>query len=205
MTQPWRLLDTSPRTAAENMALDEVILTACSQSAVPNTLRFLQFTPPCTLIGYHQSVEQEIRLSYCQEHGIQINRRLTGGGGLFWDENQLGWEVIAQQDDRFPAGVESLYELLCQGTIRGLARLGVEASFVFDNDQALFSQERYGVACINKLLGADIPSCQHCCVCGQRLLITKFLFEGEQGFMFGEVILAIHYVKQCHLRLLTVR
>jgi lipoate-protein ligase A len=135
MTETWRLLDTPPCPAARNMALDEVILTARARGAVPNTLRFLQFSPPCTLVGYHQAVEQEVRLSYCQEHGIEVNRRLTGGGGLFWDESQLGWEIYAGQDDpRFPRDIEALYEWLCQGTVLGLKRLGVQAAFRPRND-----------------------------------------------------------------------
>ncbi len=67
------------------MALDEVVLTARGRNAVPNTLRFLQFFPRCALVGYHQAVEQEIRVSYCREHSIETNRRLTGGGAL-WPE-----------------------------------------------------------------------------------------------------------------------
>jgi lipoate-protein ligase A len=131
----WRLLDTSPRPATENMALDEVVLTARSKGLVPNTLRFLQFSPHCTLVGYHQAVEQEIRLSYCQEHGIEVNRRLTGGGGLYWDESQLGWEIYASQDDpRFPRRAETLYERICQAAIRGLEKLGVRAAFRPKND-----------------------------------------------------------------------
>ena len=117
------------------MALDEVVLTARSRGVVPNTLRFLQFSPACTLVGYHQAVEQEIRLSYCHEHSIETNRRLTGGGGLFWGESELGWEIIASQDNpRFPRRVEALYELVCQGAIRGLEKLGVQAAFRPKND-----------------------------------------------------------------------
>lgn len=135
MAPTWRLLDTGPRPAAENMALDEVVLTARSRDLVPNTLRFLQFSPSCTLVGYHQAVEQEIRIPYCRAHGIEINRRLTGGGGLFWDESQLGWEIIAAQDDlRFPRRAEALYERLCEGAIRALAQLGVHAAFRPKND-----------------------------------------------------------------------
>ncbi len=135
MAPTWRLLDTGPRPAADNMALDEVVLTARSREQVPNTLRFLQFSPPCTLVGYHQAVEQEIRIPYCRAHGIEINRRLTGGGGLFWDESQLGWEIVAAQDDpRFPKRAEALYERLCEGAIRALAQLGVRAAFRPKND-----------------------------------------------------------------------
>jgi lipoate---protein ligase len=132
----WRLLDPGPMTAAENMALDEVLLTARSQGLVPNTIRFLQFKPHAALVGYHQSVEQEIRVDYCREHDIDINRRLTGGGGLYWDENQLGWEVCAQQKDdpRFERRAVELYQSLCDCTIDGLRRLGVQANFRPQND-----------------------------------------------------------------------
>jgi len=135
MADTWRLLDTDPCSAAENMALDEVILKARAAGAAPNTVRFLQFSPRCALVGYHQAVEQEVRVEYCAEHGIEINRRITGGGGLFWDESQLGWELYAAQDDsRFPRRVDDLYEMLCRGTILGLRKLGVHADFRPAND-----------------------------------------------------------------------
>jgi len=117
------------------MAIDEVVLTAHSRGEAPHTLRFLQFQPHCTLVGYHQAVEQEIRIDYCREHGIDINRRLTGGGGLYWDPTALGWEIYAPQGHPgIPVQVEAMYELLCQAAVRGLARLGVEARFRPQND-----------------------------------------------------------------------
>ncbi len=135
MTKVWRLLDTGPRPAAENMALDEAILEARSQNLAPNTLRFLQFSPPCTLVGYHQGVEQEIRLDFCRERGIETNRRITGGGALFCDESQLGWEIYAPVDHPcLPQGIENLYARICQGAIWGLAKLGVRAAFRPKND-----------------------------------------------------------------------
>jgi lipoate-protein ligase A len=135
MAPTWRLLDTGPRPAADNMALDKVVLTARGRGQVPNTLRFLQFSPPCVLVGYHQAVEQEIRIPYCDAHGIEINRRLTGGGGLFWDRSQLGWEIYAAQDDpRFPPRAAALCERLCEGAIRALRKLGVRAAFRPKND-----------------------------------------------------------------------
>lgn len=133
--ETWRLLDTGPRPAAENMALDEVVLVARNRNIVPNTLRFLQFSPPSVLVGYHQAVEQEVRIPFCREHGIEINRRLTGGGGLFCDPTQLGWEIIAAWDEpRFPRDAEKLYEKMCRGAILGLERLGVRAAFRPKND-----------------------------------------------------------------------
>lgn len=131
----WRLLDTGVRSAAENMALDEVILTAKARGWVPNTLRFLQFNPPCVLVGYHQSVEQEVRLSYCRQQGIEVNRRITGGGALYWDETQLGWEIIAEKNHpAMPARIEELYSKLSGAVVSALQELGVEARFRPRND-----------------------------------------------------------------------
>ncbi len=88
--ETWRLLDTGARSAAQNMALDEVLLELKSRERIPHTLRFLQFSHPAVLVGHHQSVEEEVRLDYCRERGIEINRRLTGGGALYWGEKELG-------------------------------------------------------------------------------------------------------------------
>ena len=79
-------------TAAENMALDETLVELKGQGETPDTIRFLQFSPRAVLVGYHQSVDEEIRKQYCQAENIHINRRITGGGAIFFDENQLGWD-----------------------------------------------------------------------------------------------------------------
>ena len=61
--QAWRLLDTGQLSAAENMALDDTLLECSSDGTIPNTIRFLQFEPSAVLVGYHQDIEQEVRLS----------------------------------------------------------------------------------------------------------------------------------------------
>ena len=105
--ETWRLLDTGARSAAENMALDEALLEWKAAGNIPHTLRFLQFSNPTVLVGHHQSVEEEVRLDYCRAQGIQINRRLTGGGALYWGRNELGWEIyISKKDPRIPSGID---------------------------------------------------------------------------------------------------
>ncbi|MGR6836374.1 lipoate--protein ligase family protein [Syntrophomonas erecta] len=135
MGTTWRLLDTGVRSAAENMALDEVILSCHSEGLIPDTLRFLRFSPHCALVGYHQSVELEVEEEYCRQHGIEINRRITGGGNLYWDEGQLGWEIYASKDSPvIPGRIEELYRFICEAAVTGLQRLGVEACYRPKND-----------------------------------------------------------------------
>ncbi|HNX92509.1 MAG TPA: lipoate--protein ligase family protein [Syntrophomonas sp.] len=135
MKTNWRLLDTGSLSAAENMALDKVILNARSAGLVPNTVRYLQFSPHCVLVGYHQSVELEVEEEYCRQHGIEINRRITGGGNLYWDESQLGWELYAPKNTPgIPKRLEDMYRLMCESVVAGLERLGVKAKFRPTND-----------------------------------------------------------------------
>lgn len=133
--QIWRLLDTPPMTAADNMALDETLLELKGEGKTPNTIHFLQFSPRAVLLGYHQAVDEEIRLDYCRENNIQINRRVTGGGSIFFDESQLGWELIC--DRRFFDATfftEKLFRKLCDPVILALDRLGIQATFRPRND-----------------------------------------------------------------------
>jgi lipoate-protein ligase A len=133
--QEWRLLDTPPMTAAENMALDDALLELRGEGRSPDTLRFLQFAPRCVLVGYHQSVAEEVRVDYCRAQAIDINRRTTGGGAIFFDENQLGWEVIcgkARFDVRVPT--PGLFRTLCRPVVDALQTLGVASDFRARND-----------------------------------------------------------------------
>ena len=116
----WRFLDTGSLTAAENMAIDETLLKTKDIFHLPNTIRFLQFVPHAVLLGYHQSLEQEVRVDFCKKMGIDINRRITGGGTIYCDENQLGWEIICDKDF-FDLNIAdtSFFEKLCQPTITG--------------------------------------------------------------------------------------
>ena len=92
MGKIWRVIDTGLRPAAENIALNRALLEARQAGEIPNTLRFLRFRPSA-LLGYHQSAEQELDLDYCRANNITVQRRITGGGAIYFDETQIGWEL----------------------------------------------------------------------------------------------------------------
>jgi len=129
----WGLLDTGIRSAAENIALDSALLEAKANNKIPDTLRFLQFSPLCVLIGYHQSVEQEVRVEFCKENKIDINRRITGGGAIFFDSSSLGWELIASKSS-LGFSLDKITRRVCEAVVNGLNRLGIGASFRPRND-----------------------------------------------------------------------
>jgi lipoate-protein ligase A len=131
----FRLLDLGHLSAAENMALDEVLTRRAGQGLSPPTLRFLQFVPDAALLGYHQVAERELRLDFCRDSGIDINRRLTGGGALLFQSSALGWELIAPQGQGpFSGGFEAALARICEAAARAYSRLGMDARFRPRND-----------------------------------------------------------------------
>lgn len=133
--RPWRLLDTGTLSATENIAIDSALLDLRSDGTGPDTIRFLKFAPDAVLVGYHQTVDQEVRTSFCLDRGIDVNRRITGGGAVYLDASQIGWELIATRA-AFDCGptMAHLTEAVCRAAARGLELLGITASYRPRND-----------------------------------------------------------------------
>lgn len=128
-----RVIDTGIRGARENVAFDQALIEARNAGRIRDTIRFLRFRPSA-LVGLHQILAHEVRLDYCKRAGIEVGRRITGGGGLYLDEGQIGWELVM---DRRRLGTTDLAEIasrICRAAASGLQRLGIPAEFRPRND-----------------------------------------------------------------------
>ncbi len=130
----WRVLYTGQRPHYENIALDRIMLDLRKEGKIPNTIRFLQFKPECVLVGFHQAVEQEVRLEYTTSQSIEVGRRITGGGAIYFDEYQIGFEIVADRRDFGNVTFEELTVKICEAVAMGLNKLGVPAQFRPRND-----------------------------------------------------------------------
>lgn len=131
-----RLLDLGPLPAAQNMALDWVLLKTCGRDRIsPPTLRFMHMARPAVLVGAYQQIATEVRLDYCRAHGIELNRRLTGGGAIYFDCSQVGIELFGRPTDLGLApGFLTGLERLTKPIIEVLRDLGLQAAFRPRND-----------------------------------------------------------------------
>lgn len=129
----WRLIDTGLRRAAENIAINRAMLEARQENLIPNTLRFLRFEP-AALLGFHQSVEQELLTDYCAANDITIQRRITGGGAIYMDHTQIGWELYLDRKTLATADMLEVARRVCEMAAAGIRRLGVDAEFRPRND-----------------------------------------------------------------------
>ncbi len=134
--QEWRLLLTGDMSAFDNMALDEAVLRCVAAGASPSTLRFYGWEPSAVSIGYFQGIEQEVDLDVCREQGVDVIRRLTGGGTVFHEHGSEITYSLAVKDDYpgIPKKVLDSYALLCAGLVAGFRRLGLDAEFKPIND-----------------------------------------------------------------------
>ena len=127
-----RIIDTGIRTGRENVAFDQALIDARNAGKCPETIRFLRFRPSA-LVGLHQMLSHEVRLEYCARHGIEVSRRITGGGGLYMDEGQIGWELVLERR-ALGADLAVAAARICAAAAAGLQRLGVPAEFRPRND-----------------------------------------------------------------------
>jgi len=130
----WRVLPLRMDDAVTSMALDEAVLRLNSEGRSPNTLRFWRWQPSAVSIGYFQSLELEVNLEEARREGVQVVRRITGGGAVFHDTNgELTYSLVCKEED-LPRDILESYRLICGGLVKGLGLLGLEAEFRPVND-----------------------------------------------------------------------
>jgi lipoate---protein ligase len=129
----FRVIDTGVRDGRRQIAFDQALIDARKAERIPDTIRFLRF-PPTALIGRHQALSREVRIDYCRAHGIGIARRVTGGGAIYFDEGQLGWELVFHRSTLGIASLPDLAREICEAAAAGLRTLGVDARYRPRND-----------------------------------------------------------------------
>lgn len=90
----------------------------------------LWINEPTIVIGKHQNAIEEINKAYTDEHGIHVVRRLSGGGAVYHDLNNLNYTIISNKTQE---GVFD-FKTFSQPVIETLADLGVTATFTGRND-----------------------------------------------------------------------
>ena len=142
----WRLIPFLRVNGPLQMGIDEAILTYRCLGKVPNTVRLYQFHPSAVTIGYFQSIYEEVDLDYCSKNGIDVVRRITGGGTVYHDENgEITYSVVAGVDD-LPRDIVKSYRYICNGLIKALEILGLSGEFKPLNDVVVNGRKISGSA-----------------------------------------------------------
>jgi lipoate-protein ligase A len=128
-----RLLQTGRRDCRYNMGLDEALLESVARGAPP-VVRFYGWQPAAVSVGYFQGIEEEVDTRACRGRGVDVVRRITGGGAVFHHAELTYSVVFPASHPLAGASLQESYRVLCAGVVRGLALLGLAARFVPVND-----------------------------------------------------------------------
>ena len=90
---------------------------------------YLWINSPAVIIGNNQNTLLEVNLKTAEEKNIKIVRRLTGGGAVYHDSNNICYTVIAPFSKE-----ENNYVKFTKPVIEFLNSLGIKAEFSGRND-----------------------------------------------------------------------
>lgn len=82
-----------------NLAFDEYCLENVGKD---ETYFFLWRNRPSVIVGLNQNVFAEVNLQYLQDHGITLARRVTGGGAVYHDLQNLNYTIIGRDPSPEP-------------------------------------------------------------------------------------------------------
>jgi len=136
MNETWRLIDMRIEDAYTQMAIDEAIAYARKRGETSNTIRLYRWKPSAVSVGYFQSIENEVDVDECRLQGVDLIRRITGGGAVFHDyDGEITYSLVAPDSDpKIPTDIIESYRIICGCIICGLKELGVNSEFKPVND-----------------------------------------------------------------------
>jgi lipoate-protein ligase A len=111
-----------------NLAVEEYILKHLNVDHEDYFLFYIN--GPSIIIGKNQNTSEEVNLKYIEENGIDVVRRLSGGGAVYHDEGNLNFSFITKDD----GNSFNNYKKFTQPIVDALRNLGVEAELTGRND-----------------------------------------------------------------------
>lgn len=131
----WELIRARPLSPNMNLALDEVLTRRVGKGERPPTLRFWGWSSRAVILGRFQSVKNETHPEYADAEGIQIVRRISGGGAMFVEpEGAITYSIYAPEELIRGLSFPESYAFFDAWVIHALRRLGLEAWYAPLND-----------------------------------------------------------------------
>lgn len=122
-----------------NLAIEEYILENFGEK---DSYLLFYINKPSIIIGRNQNTIEEINTEFVEKEGISVVRRLSGGGAVYHDEQNLNFSFIQKDDgnsfQNFAKFLEPIIEVLNQ--------LGVPAEMQGRNDVAVNGRKISGNA-----------------------------------------------------------
>ncbi|MDD5465441.1 MAG: lipoate--protein ligase family protein [Candidatus Omnitrophica bacterium] len=146
------------------MNFDEKIFNRYLEDGI-GVLRIYRWERPSFTYGFSQNPRNKINLDKCASDGIQIAKRMTGGGILFHDDEITYSFVCSKEDVGEPKGVFVSYRNICKFLMRFYESLGLFPEFALQaesfnnrcapNELCSASHEKYDIVIGGRKIGGN--------------------------------------------------
>jgi lipoate-protein ligase A len=134
-SRSWTLLPAEPLSPVMQTAMDETLTLSTGAGRRGPSIRFWQWTDSCVVLGRFQSVRNEVYEDIAAERGVQLVRRISGGGAMLIEpEGAITYSIYAPDDIVAGMSFAESYEFFDSWVIDALRELGVDAWYVPLND-----------------------------------------------------------------------
>ncbi|SMY11228.1 lipoate--protein ligase family protein [Brevibacterium jeotgali] len=131
----WEVVHTPVLPTRLNVALDQQLLAEVDAGRRGPTLRIWEWDDRAVVIGAFQSYTNELHPEGVEEHGVEVVRRVTGGGAMFMEGgNCITYSLYAPREIVAGLDYTESYAYLDRWVIEALAKHGVNAWYVPIND-----------------------------------------------------------------------
>lgn len=133
-----KLIQWNETDAFYNLAVEEYVLL---QLDMQEEFVLLWQNKNAIVVGCHQNTIEEINQDFVREKGIQVVRRLTGGGAVYHDLGNLNFSFVLNAHD-------TLFNFrdLSMPIVESLEEMGVKVEFTGRNDLVLDGKKISGTA-----------------------------------------------------------
>ncbi|MEU7576874.1 biotin/lipoate A/B protein ligase family protein [Streptomyces sp. NPDC041068] len=143
----WQLVHAGPQPPALHMALDEVLTQEVAAGRRPPTLRVWEWASPSVIIGSFQSLANEVDPEGAARHGIDVVRRISGGGAMFVEPgNTITYSLSVPDALVQGLSFQDSYAYLDDWVLGALADMGIKAWYQPLNDIATDAGKIAGAA-----------------------------------------------------------
>jgi len=131
----WQIVHAKAVSPQMHLALDEVLANEVGEGRRGPTLRIWEWDEPAVVIGSFQSVKNEVDPENAAKYGIQVVRRISGGGAMFMEAGSVvTYSIYAPADLVQGMSFADSYAFLDEWAIVALKSLGIDAVYQPLND-----------------------------------------------------------------------
>jgi lipoate-protein ligase A len=131
----WQLIHGTAYPPVLQMALDQVLAVVVGAGRREPTLRIWEWDEPGVVIGSFQSVKNEVDLDNAEKYGMQVVRRISGGGAMFMEAGSvITYSIYAPTDLVQGMSFADSYAFLDEWVITALKSVGIDAFYQPLND-----------------------------------------------------------------------